>query len=66
MSNTIVKNICPKCQSVMLVKSHLRITKKLLAQPYYYSEWYVCLNCKRVQHFEDNKVFNNFDYVLDT
>ena len=56
--NIIVKNICSNCGSLMEVRKHKTITEKILKQPYYFSEWNVCRECKRVQHFEDNKIYN--------
>lgn len=50
---------CPKCQTPMYKNRHKEITPKILKQPYYFTEWFVCPNCKYVQHFEKNKVKNH-------
>lgn len=39
---------CPRCGQDTQVRVHPKITDKLLKQPFYYSEWYYCMNnrCK--------------------
>jgi len=56
--NFVIKNKCPNCKTIMEVREHRIITPKMLKQSYYFSEWCVCKNCKRVQHYEDKKVWN--------
>ena len=36
--------LCPRCQQNMQIREHNRITSKHLAQPFYYSRWYNCMN----------------------
>ena len=55
----VVLNKCKKCGNIMEVRSHTRITDKILLKPYYFSEWYYCASCSFVQHFEDKKIINN-------
>ena len=60
MNNNIsVKNICPKCSSLMEVRQHSRVTDKILQQPYYFSEWYFCPKCSFVKNIESKKIINN-------
>lgn len=35
---------CPRCGHVTQVRAHRIITAKLLRQPYYFSQWYFCIN----------------------
>ena len=51
-------NNCPKCNKPMIRKEHSKITEKILNQPYYYSEWDVCVPCGHIQHYEYKKVWN--------
>jgi len=59
MKNVRTKNLCPNCGAVMLVKEHEELTTKLLAQAYYFTEWYVCPECRYIKHFEKNKLYGN-------
>jgi len=36
--------LCPRCGLITEVQSHLKITQKHLNQPYYYSQWFRCVN----------------------
>lgn len=39
---------CPRCGAPMQIREHTEITAKHLAQPYYYTRWFRCMNprCK--------------------
>lgn len=39
---------CPRCRVPMQVREHAAITEEHLAQPYYYTRWFRCMNasCK--------------------
>lgn len=55
-NNVFIKNLCPRCKSLMEVRGHKRITEKLLKKAYYFEEWYYCQNCSYIQLFEDKKI----------
>ncbi len=40
-------------------RKHKVITNKILKQPYYFSEWDYCKNCKHVQHYNKYKQYGN-------
>lgn len=39
---------CPRCGVTSQLRYHKEITEKLLKQPFYYSQWFFCMNalCK--------------------
>lgn len=48
---------CPRCEGPTEIHQHFTISAKILAQPFYYSEWYFCANdeCKTTLIMPDNK-----------
>ncbi len=37
---------CPRCSTPMEIRKHRVVGEKQLRQPFYYSQWYCCLNRK--------------------
>jgi len=63
MKNIISKseNFCKHCNSKLEWRSHAHIKQKHLNQPYYFSKWEYCRNCKTTWLHEEFKVFNKND-----
>ena len=61
--NTIISiSKCPRCFKDTLEKRKYQIiSDKIKKQPYYFSEWDSCTNCRFVQNYEDKKIFNQND-----
>lgn len=51
-------NECPKCKNTMETRKHKNISAKQLKQPFYFSQWDYCTNCKYIQTDEAFKVWN--------
>lgn len=47
---------CEKCDQEMEERRHQVVTKKMLLQPYYFSSWYYCRDCKKMRTFNAHKV----------
>lgn len=58
--------ICPKCKNTMQRRGHKYLTDKQKKQPFYFSEWDVCVSypCRNVQHYEKYKVWNSNDMPM--
>lgn len=50
--------LCPNCEKPMQEREHSRLTLKHKTAPYYFIKWDYCPDCKFLQHYEDQKVFN--------
>lgn len=59
---------CPRCKRQTDIRQHKAITDKHLSQPFYYTEWYACMNRKcrtSVIMPEDKKVYTTQEEVVD-
>lgn len=52
------ENLCSKCSAPMQRREWKILSEKRISQPYYFSEWDVCLDCGMIQMYEKFKVFN--------
>jgi group I intron endonuclease len=52
-------NPCPKCSNPMERKKHPKGWKPKPGQPYYFSYWDYCKNCRFIKHYESAKRFLN-------
>ncbi len=43
-------------------RTHKEITDKIKRQAYYFKMWDYCLQCKYIQLYEEEKVWNNTQY----
>ena len=53
---------CPRCGNVSEVRQHKAITAKELRRPFYYREWYYCINrqCKTTMFVNnEHRVWND-------
>ncbi len=50
--------ICPNCNINYTRRTHGQISEKRKRQPYYFSEWDYCKQCRRTQTYEKYKVWN--------
>ncbi len=69
--NTIILEtkgeVCLRCGKEMQVRSHKEVTKELRKKPFYYRQWYYCINpaCKtNVVHKEEFMVWNRKPFPL--
>lgn len=49
---------CKNCNNKMRENYHKTLTDKMINQPYFFSRWYICDNCKFIQHLERYKIIN--------
>jgi uncharacterized protein with PIN domain len=54
---------CRECGQCMIEISHKEIKEKQLKQPYYYSKWYKCENCRKLFNFEKDIVWNKNNHA---
>ena len=45
-------------------RQHKVILSKHTNAPFYYNRWYYCKECKRMQSYEEDKVWNNNERAL--
>ena len=57
---------CPKCRNRMQRRGHKYLTDKQKRQPFYFSEWDVCVTypCRHLQHYDKYKVYNNNNMAI--
>lgn len=58
---TLSTESCPSCKELMQRRSHVYLSEQQKKAPYHFSEWDVCIKCKRVQHYNKYKVWHNND-----
>lgn len=49
--------ICNKCNTLVVWRTHKPNWKPKKNQPYYFKKWLYCPNCKSVYHLESEKVY---------